>query len=204
MSFLQRLTISLIIMVLLTGCKAPFTEHRSAQQGQDPVSDISYKGPSHHVKHSSPNALYSGQFGYVHYKRHPNATQSVQHHDIPKIDPNELADMITRLAVSLHDIYEAGTLVTDHDILIGYRTTQKNRQQAASQVKMAAQAVVPVYYHIYVSDAPNAISDIARYKNSTVHTPRVQKSIDFMIRQMEKSPQGGPATPPRSGSTPMK
>lgn len=204
MPILRRIIMPVIIMLFITGCKAPFTEHRSAQQGQDPVTDISYKGPPHTTQKSSPDALYSGQFGYVHYKRQPTARQSVQHHDIPKIDPKELADIITRITVSLPDIYDVGTLVTDHDILIGYKTVQKDRQHAASQVKMSAQAMVPVYYHIYVSDEPNAISDIARYKNLTVHTPRVQASIDFMITQMKKSPQGGPAAMPKGGKTPMK
>lgn len=189
-SYLMLITVSALMLV--SGCQAPFTDRLGAQQGQDPVTDISYKGPSHKIQKSSPNALHNGQFGYVHYKRDPDAKQSVQHHDIPKIDPAELADIITRLSLSLPDIHDVGTLVTDHDVLIGYKTSHKNRLQSAQQVKMSAQAVVPSYYHIYISDAPTAIDDIARYRNLSVHTPRVQKSIDFMIEEMEQSPQGYP------------
>ncbi len=188
----RRIIITAAAILLTAGCQAPFTDRQGAQQGQDPVTDISYKGPSHKTQKSSPNALHNGQFGYVHYKRDPDAKQSVQHHDIPKIDPTELADIITRLSVSLPDIYDVGTLATDHNILIGYKTVNKNRIQSAQQVKMSAQAVVPSYYHIYISDDPSAISDIARYRNLSVHTPRIQKSIDFMIKQMKQSPQGYP------------
>ena len=188
----QSILAGAAVLFLMSGCQAPFTDRLGEQQGQDPVTDISYKGPSHTTQKSSPNALHNGQFGYVHYKRDPDAKQSVQHHDIPKIDPTELADIITRLTLSLPDIHDVGTLVTDHDILIGYRTSHKDRKQSAAQVKMSAQAIVPSFYHIFISDAPTAIDDIARYRNLSVHTPRVQKSIDFMIEQMKQSPQGYP------------
>ncbi|TCP19134.1 sporulation lipoprotein YhcN/YlaJ [Scopulibacillus darangshiensis] len=181
---------SLLIALSITGCKAPFSDEPTREKSQDPIEDITYSGPPHTTQKLSKDNLDIGSFGYVHYKRKQGAGNAVQQHDIPKIDNRELADIISRLELSLPNIYEVGTLVTDQYVLIGYQSDLKDKKQAASQVKMTALSVVPNYYKVYISDAFDAIERISRYKDLTVQTPRVHKSLQHMINEMKKSPQG--------------
>jgi hypothetical protein len=157
---------------------------------QDPTTNVTYRGPAKPIQTHEQDKVEKGAFGYVHYTRKPGATNALDAKHIPKVDYQALADLTTRLALTLPTIYDVGTLVTDQYVLIGYKTDNTNRQEAAHQVKATALAVVPNYYKVYISDEPNISKEIARYKNFSSSTPDVHRWLPAMIAQMKKSPQG--------------
>ncbi|GGE48514.1 hypothetical protein GCM10011391_29160 [Pullulanibacillus camelliae] len=189
----KLLAIILFTGTLATGCHLDTKNNHSSSglnRMQDPTEDVTYKGPSHTIQnHSATNAA-EGQFGYVHYSRKKGDEHALTAQHIPKTDYQALSDIITRQALTLPDIYDAGTLVTDEYVLIGYKTSNKDREQSASQVRQAALAVVPNYYKVVVSDEANATSDIARFKDFNARTSNVHHWLQAQINQMKKAPQG--------------
>ncbi|WEG13773.1 YhcN/YlaJ family sporulation lipoprotein [Pullulanibacillus sp. KACC 23026] len=162
--------LGLILTVTLSGCGlSTHNNHLAVDSGrmQDPTTDVTYSGPSPVIQTHEAEDLEKGAFGYIHYSRKPGSENALSSKHIPKTDYQALADIVTRLTLTLPTIYDVGTLVTDQYILIGYKTDNPNREEAAGQVRATARAAVPTYYKIYISDAHNAAADIARYKDYT-------------------------------------
>ena len=177
-----------------TGCAGIDTQNNRDDKGlsrmQDPVQDITYNGPSKNIQTHSEDDVNRGEFGHTHYSRKPGKDYALDAAHLPKTDYQALSDIITRLELTLPDIYDVGTLVTDQYVLIAYKTSSSNRELAAQQVKRTALSVVPNYYKVYISDEPFAQTDIANFKDLDVSTPRVHQWIVNLISQMKKSPQG--------------
>lgn len=182
-----------LLVLTLSGCGIDtHNNHNSKglERMQDPTEDVTYTGPSKNIKQQSDFDAARGSFGHTHYTRKPGAAYTLDARHLPKTDYQALSDIVTRLELTLPDIYDVGTLVTDQYILIGYKTTNDNRNEAAEQVKRTALSVVPNYYKVYISDQPFAQTDIANYKNLTVKTPQVHQTIEHLINRMKESPQG--------------
>jgi Sporulation lipoprotein YhcN/YlaJ (Spore_YhcN_YlaJ) len=94
------------------------------------------------------------------------------------------------MVLQLPGIKDVGTLVTDEEVLIGYKSTNKDRDAAADQVKMTAFAVVPRYYHVYVSDEKGMIDKIQQYQSLNNDTEEIEGIMDRLIQEMKKAPQG--------------
>ena len=182
------------ILLFLSGCAGLDHKENQDDQGlsrmQDPVRDVTYNGPPKNIQNNSPSENARGEFGHTHYSRKPGRDHALDVQHIPKTDYQALSDIITRVELSLPDIYDVGTLVTDQYVLIAYKTTNDNRVEAAEQVKRTALSVVPNYYKVYVSDERFAQTDIANFKNLDVSTPRVHQWLENLIKQMKQSPQG--------------
>ena len=190
---MKRLLILMIAALMLTGCKIDTkNNHQSSglNRMQDPTEEVTYKGPSKDIKQHEASDAADGQFGFVHYSRKQGGEYALTSEHIPEVDYKALADIISRQALALPDIYDAATLVTDEYVLIGYKTTNQNREEAATQVRQSAFAVIPNYYHVVVSDADNISADIARYKEFNANTTGVHDWLQNMIERMQKSPQG--------------
>jgi hypothetical protein len=191
--FNWRSLLGFALCLSLSGCGlSPTNNHHSSglNRMQDPTTDVTYRGPAKPIQTHAPDKVEKGAFGYVHYTRKPGATNALDAKHIPKVDYQALADLTTRLELTLPTIYDVGTLVTDQYVLIGYKTDNSNRQEAAQQVKATALAVVPNYYKVYISDEPNISKEIARFKNFSSSAPDVHRWLPSMISQMKKSPQG--------------
>lgn len=187
------LTASLLAVVILAGCGIDLSNnHRSSGAGRlhDATQDVTYNGPSRQIKNHSPSDGAGGAFGYIHYSRKPGREHALSPQYVPRTDYRALADIITRVALTLPDIYDTGTLVTDKYILISYKSDSKNRQQAAAQVKATALSVVPNYYRVYVTDNPTVASEIANFKDLNTNTSNVHQWLDHLINRMKQSPQG--------------
>nr|WP_276531299.1 YhcN/YlaJ family sporulation lipoprotein [Fictibacillus nanhaiensis] len=128
-----------------------------------------------------------GDFGYM---RHMSGDKVKSGNAVPYLNRQKLADMISDMVLQLPDIKDVGTLVTDEEVLIGYKTTNKDRNAAADQVKMTAFSVVPRYYHVYVSDEKGMIDKIEQYQALNNDTEDIEGIIDRLIEEMKKSPQG--------------
>jgi len=188
-----RAFLSLTLFLSLTGCGlSPTNNHHSngLTRMQDPTTNVTYTGPAKAIQTHDSEKVKKGAFGYVHYTRKAGAANALDSKHIPKVDYQALADITTRLLLTLPTIYDVGTLVTDQYVLVGYKTDNSNRDEAAQQVKRTASAVVPTYYKVYISDEPNISQEIARYKNFASSTPDVHRWLPSMINQMKQAPQG--------------
>lgn len=128
-----------------------------------------------------------GRFGFVRVQEGPNGRTPGRQ---PNLDYEDLADKVSRLAVNLPNVQDVATLVTSRAVLIGYRTDSDNRKLTARQVKSTAMSVLPRFYHIYLTDNPSMIKDIARFHDLPPNTD-VQEMLNTTIDEMKKqSPQG--------------
>lgn len=129
-------------------------------------------------------------FGFVRHQKSPVPGETIDNDNLPVLNREQVADMISKMIVGLPNVNDGATLVTDEEVLIAYETDTNNRNETADQVKKTALSVVPRYYHVYVSDNPEMLNDIERYANMNVATKNVDSLIDGLIKEMLKSPQG--------------
>jgi len=125
--------------------------------------------------------------GYVRKLKSPNNDRD---NHIAYLNRNEMADMISTLAVNLPDIDEAATLVTSEEVLVGYKTHANDRELAADQVRRTAQSVAPSFYEVYVSDEEGIIDDIRRFQNISTNSDQTDGLLRDTIQRMKQSPQG--------------
>lgn len=128
-------------------------------------------------------------FGFVRHQKSPVPNRSTVY-NMPKLDREVVADMISKMATQIDDVNEAATLVTDEEVLIVYDTNSNDRFEKADQVKKTALSVVPRYYHVYVSDNPRLMQDIERFGLLDSTSRNVDQIITSTIQEMKKSPQG--------------
>ncbi|WP_226655728.1 YhcN/YlaJ family sporulation lipoprotein [Pseudalkalibacillus hwajinpoensis] len=132
-----------------------------------------------------------GGFGYVRHTRNTNNMNSQkQPENIAYLDRDRLSDMIGSMAIVLPYVNDVATLVTDEEVLIAYKSTTKDRDATADQVKKTALSVIPRYYHVYVSDEEGMIAEVERYQNASTANGELDKSIEETIAKMKKAPQG--------------
>ncbi|WP_243290420.1 YhcN/YlaJ family sporulation lipoprotein [Bacillus sp. FJAT-47783] len=131
-------------------------------------------------------------FGYVRHQKSPIKGYEKLSTQTPEIDREQIANIISSLSVQLPNVNDVATLVTDDEVLVGYVTDSKNRLETADQVKKTAISVVPRYFHIYVTDNPNLIKQIESYSQMDTNALRADRSLDTIIKEMLKSPQGRP------------
>jgi hypothetical protein len=175
----KKLGMLLILSIMLTGCGG----NDQKKMGQE------YKYSKVNVKDGNRigNNQNIGNFGY---KRHESGDNVKNGNQVPYLNRQKVADMISDMVLQIPNIKDVGTLVTDEEVLIGYRTTNKDRNAAADQVKMTAFSVVPRYYHVYVSDEKGMINKIEQYRTMNKATENSEGIIDRLIQQMKKAPQG--------------
>lgn len=171
--------LAVVFVIVLSGCGGDDQK----KMGQE------YKFSRTNVKDENRigNNQNYGDFGYM---RHMSGDKVKSGNAVPYLNRQKLADMISDMVLQLPDIKDVGTLVTDEEVLIGYKTTNKDRNAAADQVKMTAFSVVPRYYHVYVSDEKGMIDQIEQYQALNNDTEDIEGIIDRLIEEMKKSPQG--------------
>lgn len=99
--------------------------------------------------------------------------------------------LITRIALRGEGLEQVATLVTDEEVLIAYeKSDDVDEKEAANIARKTAQSVIPQYYEIYVSDNESLINDIQSLHNSSTTDGSYENTIDQIIKEMEKSPQG--------------
>jgi Sporulation lipoprotein YhcN/YlaJ (Spore_YhcN_YlaJ) len=175
----KKLGMLLCLAIVLSGCGGDDQK----KMGQE------YKFSKTNVKDENRigNNKNYGDFGYM---RHMSGDKVKTGNAVPYLNRQKLADMISDMVLQLPDIKDVGTLVTDEEVLIGYKTTNKDRNAAADQVKMTAFSVVPRYYHVYVTDEKGMINKIEQYQALNNDTEDIEGIIDRLIQEMKKAPQG--------------
>ncbi|WP_237663164.1 YhcN/YlaJ family sporulation lipoprotein [Sutcliffiella horikoshii] len=130
------------------------------------------------------------RFGYVRDQAEPVRNSQRYNENIAAVDYGEIANIINKMVVQLPAIEDSATLVTDEVVLIAYETNSDDRESTADQVSKTGLSIVPRYYHVYVSDNPEMIHEIERFRSLGVSSPRVDEILETTIKEMLKSPQG--------------
>ncbi|QOR69014.1 YhcN/YlaJ family sporulation lipoprotein [Cytobacillus suaedae] len=129
-------------------------------------------------------------FGYVRHQKSPVPGEVGITNNLPTLNREVMADLISKISITLPNVNEAATLVTDEEVLVVYETNSENRFETADQVKKSALSVVPRWYHVYVSDNPVLIRDIERFGLLDTNVRDVDQILDATIARMLESPQG--------------
>lgn len=129
-------------------------------------------------------------FGYVRHQKSPVPGGTNNVGNLPTLNRERVADLISKLCIQLPNVNDVATLVTDEEVLIAYDTDTKNRFETADQVKKTALSVVPRYYHVYVADDPRMMKEIERFGRLDSNSRNIDQIIDTTIREMLKYPQG--------------
>jgi hypothetical protein len=183
--------------ILITGLCCLVTMTGCANSNEAGV----YEESGHSINRFDRNELYNedgGQntddkmksFGYVRQLKSPIPGDQNIYNEMPAIDREVVADMISKIATQIPHVNDAATLVTDEEVLIVYDTDSEDRFETADQVKKTGLSVVPRYYHAYVSDDPNLMEDIERFGKLDATSRNVDQIITTTIERMLKSPQG--------------
>lgn len=128
-------------------------------------------------------------FGYVRQTK-KEITRNGKSAEVHAINREQVAHIISSMAVQLPNVNDAATLVTDEEVMIAYQTDTKNRSQTADQVKRTALSVIPSYFHIYVADNPVIIKQLEAYSRMDTNTKNMDGITEVTIREMLKYPQG--------------
>lgn len=134
----------------------------------------------------------SSNYGFVRHQKSPILNDKDTNGHYTALDREQLANIISKYATNLPNVNDVATLVTDTEVLIAYRTTSKNRNLTADQVKRTAMSVVPRYYHVYVSDNANLMRDVENLASLDSTSRNARTLVAGVIKQMKKSPQGEP------------
>lgn len=126
------------------------------------------------------------RFGYV---RHNKAQVRLQNRSpqAAYMDRELMADTISKMAVYLDGVEDCGTLVTDKYVLISYQGDDGNREQTLERVKMTAEAVVPRFYDVYVTDDPQLMDSIARFGSLASNSRDIERSLEATIEEIQKT-----------------
>ncbi|EIT87173.1 hypothetical protein A374_02929 [Fictibacillus macauensis ZFHKF-1] len=184
------LTASCAIALLLGGC------NRDASQKEEKgyrFSNVSYKNGTPQNK-LSPDGM-DGHFGFVRHEYKGDNKKPLPSHKLATINRQRLAEIIADNAIRYPNVLDVAVFVTDEEVFMAYKTSNKNRVYMADNVKKAAFSVVPRYYHVYVSDQPGMIGKLGQYKSIQNHTENVDGAIGRLISQMKKAPQGHDVSP---------
>ncbi|RXJ01814.1 sporulation protein [Anaerobacillus alkaliphilus] len=184
------LAMAVSIVLVATGCQAMM--ENSSPIAQDNQELFSSKNRSGDTTVINPDRNYHDvqRFGYVRHQRETALPRGGVNPHVAVYDPELLADAISKLAVLIPDVNEVATLVTASEVLIAYDTTTTDRFQTADQVKRTAISCVPRYFHVYVSDNPEMMDTIGRYRSLTTRSENVNEVLEQTIHEMLQSPQG--------------
>ena len=163
---------------------------------QSQMLDTSYQS-----RKDDRNDARSDRFGYTRYTKDQvgNDEDELRY---GVIDREQLSDLISRFILQGEGMKDASTLVTDSEVLVAY-TPEGNmeREVAADIAKKNAMSVVPRYYEVYVSDQQNMYRELATLSNMRTEDEEYRDSIESVIKQMRKSPQGEKMINDETGTT---
>jgi hypothetical protein len=186
------LVLSISAAVSLFGC---------AQMAQNNNDDL-FERSGNTINVTDRNELYNDDgvrngndsrmtnFGYVRHQKSPVPGDMNNYGNMPALNRERVADLISKLCTQLPNVNDVATLVTDEEVLIAYDSDTKNRFETADQIKKTALSVVPRYYHVYIADNPRMMREIERYGRLDANSRNIDQIIDTTIKEMLKYPQG--------------
>ncbi len=102
------------------------------------------------------------------------------------VDRNVLARAVANVTSSVPGVQHSTVLVTDREIFVGLRNTDKDKSAAKEKAKMNAMSISPRYYRVYVSDDPRMADELTRVAsrvgNVSAHMPKNDTQINSLVR----------------------
>lgn len=130
------------------------------------------------------------KLGYVRYTKDELKEDEKTSRELT-MNREEVADIITRLILRNDHFKEVATLVTDEEVLIAYqKEEEQDSKYTADIAKQSAMSIIPAYYEVYVSDNERLMDSIHSLKNSTTKNKNYDNTVNSIIEEMKKSPQG--------------
>jgi len=182
---MKKIMIAIFIMLLLvTGCDRT---NNTMDEREQRVNELN---PEREQIQTPGDQELNDQLGYVHYTQE-QFEQNEDNDRVVTMDRNEMARMITSIILRNEEFAQAATLVTGNEVLIAYEIEDgMDENNAAEIARKTAESVMPRYFEIVVSDNPSLIPDIQSLHISRTTHPNYQNTIDKIIEEMKKSPQG--------------
>ncbi|MBS4208527.1 YhcN/YlaJ family sporulation lipoprotein [Bacillus sp. FJAT-50079] len=184
---LQRTIPFLATIALLTACGTVAEKRNLYEKGDNTI----------HLERE--NEVYNQemndeQFGFVRQVKTSVTDNKPEAREVQLMNREEVANNISKIAITLPNVVDASVLVTDQEVLVAYEIHNEEEQarfETADQVKKIALSAVPRWYHIYVTDDPSLRQNIANIASlntrSTDKDETVKKTVKLML---ERSPQG--------------
>jgi hypothetical protein len=180
---MYRILSVLVLGLVLTACA--HTDNSSGEQEQI----LDQLDPNRENKIQNTSNL-DDKLGYVNYTRDQLNIDSEEHHAV-SIDKVQMADMIAKIILRNEGFNRVATLVTDEEVLIAYEHDEELDQNIAADIaNKTAASIMPGFYHVYVTDNETLIPDIQSLHNSSTQNNNYENTLDQIISQMKKSPQG--------------
>lgn len=175
-------------LIMISGCS---TDNQASDKNLKKVyvEPTEVKSPSMNYYDEDVRNANRNDFGFTRASKINIEGKNI-HRQSSTLNLEQLADIITDVAVQLPNVHDAATLVTDEEVLIVYKTDSNNKVDTADQVKRAAMSIVPRYYHVYVSDNFALAPYIEDYATLDANDKKVDYSINKVIKSMLQSPQG--------------
>ncbi|MFC4558663.1 YhcN/YlaJ family sporulation lipoprotein [Virgibacillus kekensis] len=174
------LSAAILLTAMLTACGG---NDNAADEHEQIVNELD-------PEQENQNPGEENKLGYVRYTKEQIENDNERNHTV-RVDRTKLANMITRIILRSEGFNEVATLVTDEVALIAYSKDEAlDSSRAADTAKKTAVSVLPGYYDIYVSDNATLMSDIQSLHNSSVLDNSYDKTVERIINEMKKTPQG--------------
>lgn len=92
------------------------------------------------------------------------------------IDRDALAQAVGQVVCSVPGIDNATVLVTDEEIFVGVKTSDKDDRSATVKARNSALSIAPRYYKVYLTDDPNMTKELSHVANSSAKTASTQST----------------------------
>ncbi|MBS4222900.1 YhcN/YlaJ family sporulation lipoprotein [Lederbergia citrea] len=145
------------------------------------------------IYNDNRNQANNDLFGFVRQVKSPVPGETIDTKPI-RINREQTANNISKMAVNLPNVQDASVLVTDQEVLVAYlinNTDEKVRFETADQVKKIAISAVPRWFHIYVTDDPALRQNVENIASMNARSTNKDKTVrDTVNLMLERSPQG--------------
>ncbi|MGE8207565.1 YhcN/YlaJ family sporulation lipoprotein [Heyndrickxia sp. NPDC080065] len=135
----------------------------------------------------------SREFGYVRQVKSPVPNKDINYKG-HTINREQVANSISKIAVTIPRVHDAAVLVTDEEALVAYKTDAKDKKgrfEVADQVKKTAISVLPRWFHVYVTDDPALRQDVENIAYMDASSANREDVIKGTVKRMlQRSPQG--------------
>ncbi|WP_425454712.1 YhcN/YlaJ family sporulation lipoprotein [Falsibacillus pallidus] len=186
---------SILGVALLSACQNKAADDNHLFHDNGNTINVSDRPELYNENLANNKSKHAENFGYVRQQKSPIMNEGINYQEIYAVNREKTADTISKMAVgTLPKVHDCSTLVTDHEVLIAYKTDaegKKERNDVADQVKKTALSVVPGWYHVYVTDDPTLMRNVENIASMDSNMANVHDVIrDTANLMLKRSPQG--------------
>ncbi|TDQ40444.1 YhcN/YlaJ family sporulation lipoprotein [Aureibacillus halotolerans] len=178
------------LTIILAGCQNIGQENALYSRDSHDAAPLPNQEVEHNIYNTSAHGMekVNNGLGAVRVRQQdiPNNKMT-----IPSINKKDLAAIISGLVTTIKGVDESATLVTDKEVLIAYDRSAGNKEDIADQVKKSALSVIPRWFHVYVADDADLLTEIERLGELPARKEKTRNEVTNMIQTMIANyPQG--------------